>query len=189
MTVAIADPGSGCACVTIGAAARTILAAWAFVTLGTPAALQRTAAQQRPEARLGGYDAWDLEDFLRRAGSGARDLFRRELVLHMLFAVVFGTGIALLLLGTWGRVLGPGDGLVGWLAIVLAVAGVVMVMAESVLLLRGVSPGTEGPALRRPDLVPTASVLSKAKWLLVAFSLVAIAAGAVTLAFAGTARF
>ena len=63
------------------------------------------------------------------------------------------------------------------------------VIAESVLLLKGVAPGTEGPALRRPDLVPPASSLSKAKWVLVAFSLIAIAAGAVTLAFAGTARF
>ncbi len=181
--------GSGCACVTIGAAAGTILAAWLFGMLGAPAALQRSAGQQQPEARLGGYDAWDVEDFLQRAGPRARDLFRRELVLHMVFAVVFGTGLGLLLAGTWGRVLGPAHTVLAWLAVAPAVAAVLAALGEGVLLLQSVNPGTEGSALRRSDLVGPASWVTRVKWLLVAVSLLAIAGGAVTLAFSGADRY
>ena len=189
MTLLGVRSGSGCACVTIGAAAGTILAAWLFGMLGAPAALQRSAGQQQPEARLGGYDAWDVEDFLRRAGPGARDLFRRELVFHMVFAVAFGTGLGLLLAGTWGRVLGPGHRVLAWLAVAPPVGGVLAALAEGVLLLRSVNPGTAGSALSRSDLVGPASWVSRVKWLLVAVSLLAIVGGAITLAFAGTGRF
>jgi len=51
------------------------------------------------------------------------------------------------------------------------------------------TPHQECPTIRRTDLDTKATVLSKAKLLLLAFSLLAIAAGSVTLAFAGTARF
>ena len=189
MTLLAVHSGTGCACVTLGAAAGTILAAWLFGMLGAPAALQRAAGQQQPEARLGGYDGWDVEDFLRRAGPGARDLFRRELVLHMVFAVVFGTGLGLVLAGTWGRVLGPGHTVLAWLPVAPAVAGVLAALAEGALLLQIVNPGTEGPALRQPDLVGAASRATRVKWLLVSVSLLAIAGGAVTLAFSGTNRF
>ena len=105
MTLLAVHSGSGCACVTIGAAAGTIFAAWAFLMLGPAAGLQRSVGQRLPESRLG-YDAWEVEDFLRGAGPGARDRYRRELLWGLGFAVVYGIGLTLVLAGTWGRVLG-----------------------------------------------------------------------------------
>ena len=188
MTLLGVHSGSGCACVTIGAAAGTILAAWAFLMLGPAAGLQRSAGQRLPESRLRGYDAWDLEDFLRRAGAGARDPYRRELLWGLGFAVVYGIGLTLVLAGTWGRVLGPGHSVLEWVVIVPAVAAAAADLIENVLLLQIANPGTEGPALRQPDLVGAASWTSRIKWVLVALTLLAIAGGAVTLAFSGTNR-
>lgn len=189
MTLLALQGGTGCGCATIGAAAGTIVAVWAFAMLGLPAVLQRSAGQRLPEARLTGYDAWDVEDFLRRAGAQARDLYRREVVWDLGFLVVYGIGLSLVLAGTWGRVLDPAHSVLEWLVIAPAVAAALADLAENLLLLQIVSPGTEGPALRRSDLVGPASWVTRVKWLLVAVTLLAIAGGAITLAFSGTDRF
>jgi len=188
VTAATLAAGTGCACVTIGAAAGTLLAAWAFIALGAPASLQRSRGQPRPEGRLGGYDAWDVEDFLRRAGPGSRAMFRRALLLHIAFAVVAGVGVSLVLAGTWGRVLGPRHEGWEWLAIALSATAAVTAVAESVLLLVIMGSAQDGLTLPRREWVGWASRLSTAKWTLSAVSLLTVVAGAIVLAFAGTGR-
>ena len=68
---------------------------------------------------------------------------------------------------------------------VTALAG----LAEDVLLLQIVAPGTDGEDLRRADLVGAASWLTRIKLAALAVAIIAVLAGAVTLAFAGTNRF
>src|SRR5436189_56044 len=74
-----------------------------------------------------------------------------------------GTGLILLLAGTWWRVLGPGHAVLEAVAIAPGVVTALAGLAEDVLLLQIVAPGTDGEDLRRADLVGAASWLTRIK--------------------------
>src|SRR5207247_4607432 len=128
--------GAGCGCVTLGAAAGTVLVAWAFLTLGPPAAMLRATRQRVPGGRMQGYDALDLRAYLRAVGPDGRDRYRRELRWDLGFVAATGTGLILLLAGTWWRVLGPGHAVLEAVAIAPGVVTALAGLAEDVLLLQ-----------------------------------------------------
>lgn len=162
--------------VTVAAAVGLIIVTAWFARIGLPASLHALTGQLMPEQRWH-YDRDDLEAYLSL--DGIRPMYRSQLRWDLLFIALYGVGAALLVDGTWGRILGDRSHAIQ----VLVLAPVVLVMIVDVVedaVLLVITDADD-----RYGLVPVAALATMFKLFLVIVTVLEIVTGLAVLATIG----
>lgn len=165
----ISEPVCSNQWVALWAPVLTVAAAYVFLSFGPLAVIRQRADGKVPEAGFG-YSERKLTEFLSAAGPDGDLMYRRALRYDMWFSVLYGIGWTLALATSFSRVVGDEYRMLRWLTLTPVLLAVVDLIEDSLLLgIVDAQPGCHD-GLLRPDLVPVASAVTIAKWLLFALA-------------------